>query len=69
LSVRFHLEPVSLNSHGLEIHRPSINSTGTRLVLIVIKAIIIRGGVGGDVSRHGHIYARYFWKPLDGGGG
>jgi len=69
LSVRFRLEPESSNSHRFELYRPLINGTGTRLVLKVIKAIIIRGRAGGDVSRHGHVYARYFWKPLDGVGG
>ena len=38
-SVRFRLNPENSNSHGFELHRPSIK--GTKLPLKVIKAIII----------------------------
>ena len=38
-SVRFRLKPENSNSHGLELHRPSIK--GTKLLLKVIKATII----------------------------
>ena len=45
-SVRFRLEPdTSLNSHEFELHRPS--KKGTKLLLIVIKAIIIIIGANG----------------------
>ena len=39
LLVRFRLIPENSNSHGFELHRPSIK--GTKLLLKVIKAIII----------------------------
>ena len=38
-SVRFRLNPENTDSHGFEVHRPSVK--GTKLLLKVIKAVII----------------------------
>ena len=39
-SVRFRINPDNSNSHGFELHRPS--NKGTKLLLKVIKAIIVK---------------------------
>ena len=48
-SVRFRLKPDNSNSYGFELHRPL--NKGTKLLLKVLKAIIIKRGETGKLWR------------------